>query len=115
MPRFAAPETYPPDFFLARHFGAGDAHAVAARDGPVVELFLHAGAGGDGVALWGRVEGDDEVGRGAVGLGLGGGDGGGEVGVVGGPTCWSRVWAQLLLCDRGRLGVVGEVGPAAGA
>lgn len=44
MSRLAASETYPSDFLLAGDFGAGDAHAVAPRDGPLVELVLHAGS-----------------------------------------------------------------------
>lgn len=101
MPRFTASETYPSNFALAGHFGAGDAHAVTPGDGPGVELFLHGGAGGYGVALGRWVKGDDFCSRGAI------------------STWWKgRVWAQLLLllllCDgRGKLSLgVGGYGPA---
>ena len=74
MACLAAAEAHPTDLALARDLCAGDAHAVATGNGPLVQLLLHGGPGGYGVALGGRLEGAE--GNGADG-GNGGSDGGG--------------------------------------
>ncbi|KAK3389604.1 hypothetical protein B0H63DRAFT_101976, partial [Podospora didyma] len=116
--RLAAPKAHPAHLLFACNLCASDSHAIPARYGPSVQLFLHGGARRDGEALRRRIEGSDDVGGllGNCGAIVGGVDRDeGQRRIRIGLRRWRREGdCVLLLCGHGRRFVVVVCEPQVG-